>query len=239
MSYNILMTKKQSVKTPLDRTALSRNQQRALALFDSSPTITVGEVAGQLTLPRPTAKQVLARLVTLGFLERSGQLKGTFYSLKNEDNVLDEFGNEIVRVYKGLAGFTRLFQSMQANLKKGDFYWSFAFKNEYYDPAVGELLLNFHQELTRKGIDDRTIVHAEVLKVVRHTYRNVPDLKIRAISQEIPTGMVILKDQVVHLVWGERPMAIAITSPAIISRYQAFFAMTWQKCTAQKSGRKL
>lgn len=213
----------------MDIASLTINQRNMLGLFDIRQNITVQMASSKLGLGRPTTKQVLSRLVDLGYISRHGKQRGTYYTLRTEEKVLDEFGNDIVRVYKGKEAFQQFFRSVQNELKAGDFYWSFAFKDEYYDAEIGAFLLNFHTELTRKGVEDKTLVHEEVKFKVAQTYRNVPDLKIKSTMQEIPTGMSITKTRVANLVWGEHPLVIEVKSPAIIDRYHKFFESTWSK----------
>lgn len=213
----------------MDISLLTINQRNVLGLLDIKGQITVQFACQKLGLPRPTTKQVLSRLVELGYVERNGKQRGTYYTLRTEEKVLDEFGNDIARIYKGKEAFLRFFQSLQNQLKKGDFYWSFAFKNEYYDAEIGAFLLNYHTELTRNGVEDKTLVHEEVKTKVAHTYRNVPELQIKSTIKEIPTGMSITKNLVANLVWGEHPLIIEIKSPVIVERYQKFFESTWSK----------
>ncbi|HEY1074774.1 MAG TPA: helix-turn-helix domain-containing protein [Patescibacteria group bacterium] len=213
----------------MDIATLTLNQRNMLALFDIKAQITVQYAYRKLGLPRPTTKQVLSRLVELGYVERNGKQRGTYYSLRTEEKVLDEFGNDVVRVYKGKEAFLRFFRSLHSELKQGDFYWSFAFKSEYYDSEIGAFLLNYHTELTRKNVEDKTLVHEEVKIKVAQTYRNVPNLQIKSTMQEIPTGMSITRNRIANLVWGDHPMIIEIKSPVIVERYQKFFESVWSK----------
>ncbi len=208
---------------------LSINQRKTLALFNEEEHVSVGMVSDKLMIPRPTTKQILIRLTELGLISRQGLGRGSFYSLKNEDQIYDTGGNKLISVYKGLNSFENMFLSIKNDLEKGDYYWSFAFKSEYHDPALGSFLPAFHKELTDKGIDDRSIVNAKVKDVVKDIYRAVPQLKIRFTDQDIPVGMIILKDRVINLVWGKKPMAIVIKSPMICQQYTDFFLSVWDK----------
>ncbi len=218
----------------MNNTTLSLNQKRVLALFETEEQLTISDISTKLELPRPTAKQTLLRLVTTGLLRREGLGRGAYYQLNSEDVILDQFGNQLVTVHKGLPAFRQMFEQIQTQLQKGDFYWSFAFKNEYYDPSLGEFLINFHQELTSKGVEDRSIANQDVHDLISHAYRNVHDLQLRFTSQDVPIGMSILKDRVVNLVWGERPMAIIIKSPLIVEHYRSFFQSVWDKSSSNR-----
>ena len=208
---------------------LSINQRNTLALFNEDEHVSVGLVSDKLVIPRPTAKQILLRLTELGLISRQGLGRGSFYSLKNEDEIYDTGGNKLITVYKGQSSFQNMFMAINNDLIEGDFYWSFAFKTEYYDKALSNFLLNFHKELTEKGIDDRSIVNTKVKDVFLDTYTSVSKLKIRVTDQDVPVGMIVLKDRVINLVWGKEPMAIVIKSPTICQQYTDFFLSVWDK----------
>ena len=212
-----------------DLHALSLKQKQVLQLFEKHDTITVTEVVRILRIPRPTAKQVLTRLMHLHLVERNGLGRGAYYTLKQEDRVMDSYGNELVAVYRGVDGFRRMFRDIAKSLQKKDYYWSFAFKDEYYGSEAITILLDFHKELAKKGVEDRSIAHKSVGPLIKKTYKGISNLKIKFTTQNIPTGMSILGDSVINLVWGESPVAIVIKSPEVYKRYQAFFESLWKQ----------
>lgn len=213
----------------MDITKLSLNQKNILALFDQEQYLTVGKIAKRLNIPHPTAKQSLNRLFQFNLVEKHGIKKGTFYSRKDENVILDTFGNKVVTVYSGKEAFTEFFNQLAKNLTEKDFYWSFAFKNEYYDAEMRQFFINFHAMLASKKIEDKTIVHEKVKNEVLKTYQTVPELKIEFSALELPTGMSITKDMVANLIWGEEPIIIATFSSQVIKRYQDFFQSVWKK----------
>lgn len=123
----------------------SINQQKVLSLLEGKEFATTGEISKSLGIPRPTAKQILQRLLGLHLISRQGLGRGAYYCLKQKDEIYDSKGNKLVTVYKGLNSFKIMFKELQSSLKKGDFYWSFAFKNEYHDPELSQFLLDFHR----------------------------------------------------------------------------------------------
>lgn len=48
-------------------------------------------------------------------------------------------------------------------------------------------------------------------------------------NTDIPTGVIILSDRVIHLLWGEVPAAYEIRDAEVVRPYQNLFATTWQK----------
>lgn len=209
--------------------SLSVNQQKVLALFNSHNRVTVIGVVKNLKIPRPTAKQVLMKLVELDILEQKGRQRGSYYTLKQESEILDPGGRQIVVAYKGMQSFQNLFNHLARKLKKGDYYWSFAFRDEYYDEIVGNMLANFHKQITEKGVDDRTIAHKRIKAVISRNFKDVKKLRIKYTAIDVPIGMIILDKAVISLVWGKQPLAIVIKAPEIYSRYQNFFKSIWKQ----------
>ncbi|MEK7447782.1 MAG: Fic family protein, partial [Patescibacteria group bacterium] len=62
---------------------LSENQRRVLALFDDHGSLSVSEIDSLLKqeIPLPTLKQLLARLTSLGLIEKIGQGRATKYRI--------------------------------------------------------------------------------------------------------------------------------------------------------------
>ncbi|MCX6793397.1 MAG: pyridoxal-phosphate dependent enzyme [Candidatus Falkowbacteria bacterium] len=208
---------------------LSVNQQKTLALFDSQGQISTNDVVEKLAIPRPTVKQILNRLKELDLIEQKGLGRASYYTLRQESEILDPQGKQLITVYKGMESFRGLFDRLTRNLSQGDFYWSFAFKNEHNDPTISNLLINFHAEINRKGVDDRTIASKDVEGLMRRNFKAVPNFKLRFTRLEIPVGIIILKDCIINLVWGEHPLAIVIKTPEIYKRYHSFFLSAWEQ----------
>lgn len=208
---------------------LSINQRNILKLFDRQENWSVGQVSRALNIPHPTAKQSLGRLRSYNLIGRQGIGKGTFYFRKDENVIVDTLGNKLVTVYQGKSAFTGLFYELREKLKKGDFYWSFAFREECQEAEMRQFFANFHDELTHNEVEDKTIVHESVIDDVRKTYVNVHDLQVKMIDQDVPTGMIIMKEAVANLVWGDEPIAIVTYAPQVVKRYQEFFKEMWGK----------
>lgn len=215
----------------MDIDKLSLNQKNILELFDKEQFLSVGKIAKLIHIPHPTAKQSLNRLLEYKLVGRQGIGKGTFYHRIDENVVLDTFGNKMVKVYQGKDAFTHLFDEIAEKLKKNDYYWSFAFKEEYYEMDMRQFFINFHDKITNKCIEDKTIVHQSVKKQVLETYKNIPKLQIKFTKQNLPTGMSITKNMVVNLIWDKEPIAIAIFLPLVVKRYQDFFRDGWRNLT--------
>jgi cysteine synthase/predicted transcriptional regulator len=209
--------------------SLSLNHKKVLNLLEKQGQLNTGTVVSSLKIPHPTAKQSLQRLVELGLIDRHGEGRGAHYTMRREDEIIDNKGNKLVTVYRGIDSFKKMFEGIENELLENDYYWSFAFGDEYEDQELREFLLQFHINLGKKNIDDRSIAIPEVKEIIQNTYRNVKTLHIRFTDTRIPTGLIILKDRVITLVWSDHPIAIETRSPSICKRYQDFFLTTWNQ----------
>lgn len=132
-------------------------------------------------------------------------------------------------VYEGFKAFKALFNKIADELQKGDAYWAFAFKNEYYTPAASLFLKKFHERLAEKKIDDKVIGNVSVRGVITTTFKDNKNIKIRFTAKDTPLGVIIIKNKVINLIWGDRPTAIEITSEQIFKQYKKFFEGEWAK----------
>lgn len=217
----------------MKKNILSVNQQKTLSLFDSNNHIRTNDVVKNLIIPRPTAKQILQKLKDIGLIEQKGRGRAAYYSLTQETEILDPQGNQLISVYKGVESFQGLFDRLARQLKRNDPYWAFAFKNEYHNQSARELLNHFHKILTQNGVDDRVLASNDAESIIKESFLNVPELNLRFTNLDIPIGLIILNDMVIHLIWGDQPLAIAMRIPEIIKRYRNFFLSTWDQ--AQKT----
>ena len=139
---------------------------------------------------------------------------------------------QIAIVHEGFKTFKALFNKIADELKKGDSYWAFAFKNEYYTPTASLFLRSFHKKLEKKKIEDRLLGHSSMKKSIKKTFEGNKNIKLRFSRHNTPLGVIIIKNKVINLVWGKRPTAIEITSEQIHKQYKEFFNEIWAQSKA-------
>lgn len=135
---------------------------------------------------------------------------------------------QIAVIHEGFKAFKALFNRIADELKEKDVYYAFAFKNEYYTTPASLFLRKFHQKLEEKNIDDRLIGHTPVKNAIKKAFEGNKNIKIKFTKNETPLGVIIIKNKVINLIWGERPTAIEITSQQIYEQYKKFFTEIWQ-----------
>lgn len=214
-------------------------------------TTTVGPIASKTKLQHSKVYETLDKLIEKGLVsyivisktknfqasdpkeilnlieERKRRFKDVLEGLELKQKYAES--KQIAIVHEGFKSFKALFNRIADELKTGDFYWTFAFKNEYSTPAAALFLRKFHQILEEKKIDDRALGHNSVKEAIKKAFEGNKNIKIRFTKNETPLGLIITKNKIINLVWGERPTAIEITSEQIYEQYHNFFLELWNK----------
>jgi pyoverdine/dityrosine biosynthesis protein Dit1 len=132
-------------------------------------------------------------------------------------------------VYEGVAEFKSLFDSIVASVTKDDYYWAFAFKSEYFNEDAKKILVDVHGKLAKKLVEDKAICRRDIFSTIQKTYQDNKNIKLKSVDYDIPTGVIILKDRVINLLWGDVPAAFEIKTPEVVKRYQEYFQEVWVK----------
>ena len=221
-----------------------------VALLETGLT-TVGPITSKSKLQSAKVYETLNKLIDKGLVSFIIKSKTKYFQASEpkeilnliEDrkrrfkDILDELelkqkyadSKQIAVVHEGYNSFKALFNKISDHLKKGDRYWAFAFKNEYYSTAASLFLQKFHEQLATKNIDDRLLGNFSVKKEIKKTFEKNKNIKIRFTRNETPLGVIILENKVINLIWGKRPTAIEITSEQIYMQYKSFFTELWKK----------
>jgi sugar-specific transcriptional regulator TrmB len=221
-----------------------------IALLELGST-TVGPIATKTKLQHSKVYETLEKLIERGLVsyivisktknfqaadpkqilnlieERKRKFKDVLEELELKQKYAQS--KQIAIVYEGFKSFKALFDRIADEIKTGESYWTFAFKNEYYTPAASLFLRKFHQKLEDKKIDDRALGYISVKEAIKKTFEGNKNIKIRFTKNDTPLGVIIIKNKVINLVWGERPTAIEITSEQIYDQYKKFFIEIWEQ----------
>jgi len=131
--------------------------------------------------------------------------------------------------HRGMADFKRVFDSLSLELTPNDYYWTFAFDSEYANPEVRGVLKRFHESLAIKGVEDHVICRMSALEKISETFKGNSNIQIKATRSETPIGVVILKDRVLHLLWGEEPAIYEVLSAEAVRQYKNMFIQLWHR----------
>lgn len=220
-----------------------------LALLDLGST-TVGPITSKTKLQAAKVYETLEKLKEKGLASFIVVSKTKYFQASNPQEILhllddkkrrfkeileelrlkqkEHVPNQVAVVHEGYKAFKALFNRIADELNKNDSYFAFAFKEEYYTPAASLFLRNFHKMLEEKRIDDRAIAHYSIKKNIIKAFEGNKNIKLKFSRNDTPLGVIVIKDRVINLVWGDRPTAIEITSEQIYEQYRKFFLELWK-----------
>jgi sugar-specific transcriptional regulator TrmB len=212
---------------------------------------TAGPIAGKAGLSHTKVYETLDRLIHKGLVSYTILSKTKHFQAgdpKEILNILDERKRKILAeieelelknrfakekqdtaVHEGYNAVNALFNRITQGLRKNDYYYAFALKQDYKDPAAPLFFTNLHRKFVDKKINDRAIAHEDIRKDIKLAYADNTNIKLRFIRRSTPLGIVLVKNKVIQLTWGDLPTAIEITSKQIHKQYLTFFEELWQE----------
>lgn len=221
-----------------------------LALLELGQS-TAGPIAAKARLAHTKVYDTLERLIEKGLvtyivISKTKHFdaidpKDLFDVLKDKEIRLREVVNELEEkrkyskekqvaiVHEGFNAFKALFNRIADELKKGDSYYAFAFKEDYKDASAPLFLSNFHRKLAEKGIIDKAIANQSVREHVIDTFRGNKNIKLKFVKRSTPLGVSIVKNKVIQLTWGDLPTAIEMDSAQVYQSYKDFFEELWKE----------
>jgi hypothetical protein len=164
---------------------------------------------------------------------RVGMRKDRRYQIEEIEKLIASHGSyeKGYAFHRGINNFKRIFDNLNTILTPKDHYWAFAFDSEYANQEVRVVLKKFHESLAKKGIEDHAICRISALGKVQMTFEDNKNIQIKATQSEIPIGVIILKDRVLHLLWGEEPAVYEVLNTEVVRQYKNMFINLWNKST--------
>jgi len=136
-------------------------------------------------------------------------------------------GKQAINIFTGKKRFFDYYSSLEKNIKRGDFYYAFAFQNEYQSDDIKKYLKKFHLKLSQKSIDDRAIFDKKIETIAKRNYSDNKNIQIKFKDFHIPVGLIITKDRVLQLGWKPEPFIIEIKNKPLLKYYCDFFMESW------------
>jgi len=166
----------------------------------------------------------------LSFLERKKKkLKEILPELKEKEKISKQKQN--AKIYEGVKGIMTAFNDILETMKKGEEYYFFQFPfDKLKNERVLLFLRNYHLKRAEKGIKVKGIASPKCKVLMRDTY-TLPNTKIKYLEAPAPTVVVIYKNKILQLDWGEVPTAFTIQSETIYNSHKKFFLEKWKKAT--------
>jgi len=135
---------------------------------------------------------------------------------------------QIAVVHEGFKAYKAMFNRILDDLSSKDYYWAFAFRQEYYNPSASLFLRNVHEKLAEKKIEDKLLGHVSMKKMIKKAFVGNRNIEIRFTRNETPLGTLVLKGRVIPMLWGDNPTAIEIVSDQVHEQYKNFFRELWK-----------
>ena len=222
-----------------------------LALLDLGET-KMGPLAAKTRLQPSKIYQTIEKLIDRGLVTFVLKSKIKYFQAQDPKEILNilkekeiafsevltdlqqrkKFSQErqVAKVYEGYKGIKSMYNSLIDGLDSKSYYYVFAFRSEYqYSSLASRFLRDVHVRLNQKRVDDRIVGHRAVQKKIVDNYGNINHIKLRFTNHNFPTGLVIVNDRIINLVWGDRPTAVEIISSQIARQYKEFFLEMWKE----------
>ncbi len=203
---------------------------------------TVHPKEGQIGLYLVKRKTHLLPWMGVGILKSDGNISvryesevidsGKYYPVYIKGQSSPFYYKEAETLFEGNERFKEFFDILTDNMSPQDMYWAFTFRSEYENSEVTDILKGVHKKLAAKNVDDRAICTEALKEKILGVYRGNPNIRIRSTEKEIPVGVIVLKDRVVNLLWGDVPSVFEIKSAAVVAQYRKFFEEIWKQPTA-------
>ena len=132
------------------------------------------------------------------------------------------------RVYTGIEGLKTIYNEMLDELQEGDEYLAFGIgKKEIQNEEISLFIKKFHMKRADKKANARIIMHPETRKEM-NKFSKLKYYQYRYTDVKFPTNIAIWKDNVLTLVWQDKPIAFVIKSKQVEEKYKEYFEYIWK-----------
>ncbi|MFA6887972.1 MAG: helix-turn-helix domain-containing protein [Candidatus Woesearchaeota archaeon] len=132
------------------------------------------------------------------------------------------------RVYTEIEGLKTIYSEILEDLEAGEEYLAFGIgKTEIQTKEVSSFFKNFHLKRADKKVNARIIMQPETKKEMAN-FSQLKYYHYKFTEVKIPTNIAIWKDNVLHSVWEDKPLAFVIKSKQIADKYREYFNDVWK-----------
>lgn len=129
-------------------------------------------------------------------------------------------------MYQGFRGLQTALYEFISDLKKEDEYVVLGARG-HFGESFENFIRNFYKEKEERGINTR-LIYNSAFKEAKNLYKGLKLTKIRFIDHINPGTIVIAKDKVLIITYGEDSIQVLIKSPQIAESFYAFFESMWK-----------
>ena len=133
------------------------------------------------------------------------------------------------KVYVGISGWKTVYNEILENLTNKDEYLAFGIgPEEIKNEQVKRFIKNFHLNRAERKISARIIMQP-ITKNKMKEFSKLKYYDYRFTNIGFPTNIAIYGDNVLTLVWGEKPVAFLIKSEQVAKKYKKYFEDVWKQ----------
>ena len=133
------------------------------------------------------------------------------------------------KVYVGISGGKTAYGEILEDLTIKDEYLAFGLgPDEINNQQVKRFIKTFHLNRAEKKIPTRVIMYPQT-KVKMKEFSKLKYYKYRFTKVNFPTNIAIYGDNVLTLVWGNKPVAFLIKSKQVAKKYKCYFEEVWKQ----------
>jgi HTH-type transcriptional regulator, sugar sensing transcriptional regulator len=132
------------------------------------------------------------------------------------------------KVYTGVEGLKTVYNEILNDLNQGDEYLAFGIgANEIKNNAISLFIKKFHLRRADKKVNARIIMHPDTKKEMQ-SFSKLKYYQYRYTDVMFPTNIAIWKDNVLTLIWNDKPLAFVIKSKQVAEKYTTYFNYIWK-----------
>ncbi len=132
------------------------------------------------------------------------------------------------KVYVGISGWRTIYGEILEQLTNKDEYLAFGIGlDEITNKQVKRFIKTFHLNRAEKKIPARIIMQSATKSKMKE-FSHLAYYNYKFTNIQFPTNIAIYGDNVLTLVWGEKPVAFLIKSKQVANKYRRYFNSLWK-----------
>jgi len=133
------------------------------------------------------------------------------------------------RVYEGINAIKSAFFELYDYIGEDSEYRAFPMGEQLIKEELQLFWSQVFQKRIRMKIKVKSLPNINLKTIFQKYYKKQLKLiQVKYTKQEFPTGIFILKDHVLNILWGEKPVAFLIKSKENSDRWKLFFEEQWK-----------
>ena len=133
-----------------------------------------------------------------------------------------------VKVYTGIEGLKTVYNEILDDLKKGDEYLAFGVgEKEIENEEIALFIKKFHMKRAEKKVSAKIIMHPETRKKMEK-FSKLKYYHYRFTDIKFPTNIALWKNNVLTLVWEDKPIVFVMKSKEVAKKYKEYFNDLWK-----------